>query len=107
MNVERMSVSNAAHSFFQTCSQYSTHGYSISSGCPVDRDDLSEVLTSDFVVGFPVHLVEMLIPPLIPALIVAELPRLGLRFPINLQSTVLARGNDGRYMLDNLFAMFN
>lgn len=43
----------------------------------IHRNDFSAVLAGNFVVGFSVHLVGMLIPPLIPALTAAE----PLRFP--------------------------
>lgn len=40
----------------------------------IDRGNFSAVLTGNLIVGLSVHLVEMLIPPLIAALIATESP---------------------------------
>ena len=74
---------------------------------PIGHGYLTATLTGNFVVGFPVHPVEMLIPPVIPTLIAAELPWLGLRFLSNLHSTVLARGNDWWYILSLYNRLFH
>ncbi len=40
----------------------------------VNRENFAAMLASDFMVCFPLHLIEMSIPPLIPAFIAAKFP---------------------------------
>lgn len=68
----------------------------------VNRYDLSAVLTGDLVVGFPFHLVEMLIPPLIAAFVAAESLRLPSCVLLDRLAAVLANRNDGGYLRHRL-----
>lgn len=65
---------------------------------PIDCYDLATMPAGDFVVCFPVHLIQMSVPPLISALATAELSRLALWLLDNLRTAVLT-GADNRRSL--------